>query len=273
MAQLGMLLARTDPDLPKHRGLSYFLIDMDQPGVEVRPLRQMNGQSAFCEVFLTDARVAYDRLVGGLGDGWKVAQTTMAAERAMVANRTATGLVAARSGARGDLHAPVADILARARQASARRIPGGAVPTRLMLDLAREYGAHTNPVIRQRLAAYYAQNKVNSWLNRRIAVSGGRLTGADGSLAKLATSRVCQLSRDLSLAMLGAAGTLDGRDAPLRGELHRVALASPGTRIGGGTDEIQLNVIGERGLGLPKEPAGDVEVPYRDLRVGTQARD
>ena len=272
MAQFGMLLARTDVDVPKHRGLSYFLIDMGQPGIEVRPLRQMNGQSAFCEVFLTDARVGGDRLVGALGDGWKVAQTTMAAERAMVAGRTATGLVVARSGARGDLDARVGDIVARARRPSAPRLPGGAVPTRVMLDLARERGANLQPVLRQRLAAYYSQNKINSWLNRRIAAAGGRLTGTDGSLAKLATARVCQVSRDLSLAILGAHATLDGHDAPLQGELHRVALASPGTRIGGGTDEVQLNVIGERALGLPREPSTDVDVPYRDLRVGTQLR-
>ncbi len=105
---------------------------------------------------------------------------------------------------------------------------------------------------------------------RRIAAAGGRLTGADGSIAKLTTSRVCQQSRDLSYRIVGAAGMLSGPGSPLGGDLQSVGLASPGTRIGGGTDEIQLNVLGERALGLPREPGTDRDVSYRELRVGTQ---
>jgi alkylation response protein AidB-like acyl-CoA dehydrogenase len=105
---------------------------------------------------------------------------------------------------------------------------------------------------------------------RRIGASGGRLTGADGSIAKLATSRICQDSRDLSYRIVGARLLLQGPDSPMGGDLQSVNLASPGTRIGGGTDEIQLNVLGERALGLPREPGDDKDVPYRDLKVGTQ---
>jgi alkylation response protein AidB-like acyl-CoA dehydrogenase len=125
-------------------------------------------------------------------------------------------------------------------------------------------------VLRQALARYVAQVRINGWTMRRIAAAGGRLTGADGSIAKLLTSRICQESRDLSYRIVGAAGLLTGPGSPLGGGLQPVNLGSPGTRIGGGTDEIQLGVIGERALGLPREPSADRDVPYRELRVGTQ---
>jgi alkylation response protein AidB-like acyl-CoA dehydrogenase len=140
----------------------------------------------------------------------------------------------------------------------------------MMIDLAEQYGRSGDVVIRQRLARYHSNIKVNGWLNRRIAGARGKLTGADGSLSKMGTSRICQESRDLAFDIIGADTLLSGPDAPMNGDLQRVGLASPGTRIGGGTDEIQLNVIGERGLGLPREPGGDQDVPYRDLAVGTQ---
>jgi alkylation response protein AidB-like acyl-CoA dehydrogenase len=112
--------------------------------------------------------------------------------------------------------------------------------------------------------------KVNGWLMRRSAAAGGRLTGADGSLAKLTTARICQDSRDLSYRIVGAPLLLAGADSPMDGDLQSTNLASPGTRLGGGTDEIQLNVLGERALGLPREPGDDRDVPYRELKVGTQ---
>jgi alkylation response protein AidB-like acyl-CoA dehydrogenase len=271
-ADLGMLLARTDPDLPKHRGITYFVIDMHQPGVEVRPLRQMNGARAFCEVFLTEARVATDRMIGELGGGWSIAQTTLFHERNSVAGGAMPGLVAARSGAAGDLERTVGAVVERARRLAARQsvVRGGAVPSRVMIELACELGASADPAIRQELARYVSQVRVNGWTMRRIAAAGGRLTGADGSIAKVTTSRICQQSRDLSYRIVGARGLLTGPDSPLGGDLQSVALASPGTRIGGGTDEIQLNLLGERALGLPREPDADRDVPYRDIRVGTQ---
>ena len=106
---------------------------------------------------------------------------------------------------------------------------------------------------------------------RRSGAAGGRLTGADGSIAKLTTARICQQSRDLSYRIVGAHGMLTGKASPLGGDLQTVNLASPGNRLGGGTDEIQLNVLGERALGLPREPSVDKDVPYRDLKVGTQS--
>jgi alkylation response protein AidB-like acyl-CoA dehydrogenase len=274
-ADFGMLLARTDPDLPKHQGITYFLVDMHQPGVEVRPLKQMNGASSFCEVFLTEARVQAGCTLGKVNAGWRVAQTTLFHERNSVAGGGIPGLVPARSGRHSDLDRTVGEMIDRARRAaSTRRSPirAGAIPAKAMTALAQEYGAAGDPVLRQDLARYISQIRITGWTMRRIAAAGGRMTGADGSLAKLLTSRICQQSRDLSYRIVGAAGLLTGPDSPLGGDLQTVGLASPGTRIGGGTDEIQLNVIAERALGLPREPFDDKDVPYRELRVGTQER-
>lgn len=272
-ADLGMLLARTDVDQPKHRGMSYFVIDMAQPGVEARPLKMMNGTGGFCEVFLTEARVPAARMVGELNGGWAVAQTTLASERNMVAGAGMPGLVHARSGvAHGDLDLTVGEVIERAaRAAQARRstIRAGAVGVAMMIGLARDHHRTTDPVIRQALARYHSQVKVNGWTMRRIAAAGGQLTGADGSIAKLTTARICQDSSDLTYRIVGAPLLLAGPDSPMGGELQTVNLASPGNRIGGGTDEIQLNVLGERALGLPREP-DDRDLPYRELRVGTQ---
>jgi alkylation response protein AidB-like acyl-CoA dehydrogenase len=274
-ADFGMLMARTDIDRPKNQGISYFLIDMHQPGIEVRPLKQMNGDSSFCEVFLTEARVRADAMVGGVAEGWQVAQTTLGAERNAVANRGGRGLVAAISGSAGDLDRLTGEVFEEVARAGGRRprpkvLKSNAVPWRTMADWARRSGAASDPVTRQELARYHAQIRVNSWLMQRIARSGGRLTGADGSLAKLATSRICQQSRELGYRIAGSSGLLLGPDSPLDGTFQPMALGSPGARLGGGTDEIQLNIVGERGLALPREPAPDREVPYRDLQVGTQ---
>jgi alkylation response protein AidB-like acyl-CoA dehydrogenase len=271
-ADFGMLLARTDPDLPKHQGITYFLLDMHGPGVEVRPLRQMNGTTSFCEVFLTEARVRAGRMLGERGGGWRVAQTTLAAERNSVAGGGRAGLVLARSGRDGDLDRTVGEVIERARRtASSRRSPirGGAIPVQAMIDLARQYYKTDDPDMRQELARYVSQVRINGWTMQRIAAARGRLTGADGSIAKLMTARICQQSRDLSYRIVGADGLLTGPQSPMGGDLQTVALASPGTRIGGGTDEVQLNVLAERGLGLPREPSGDRDIPYRELRVGT----
>ncbi len=273
-ADFGMLLARTDVDVPKHAGITYFVIDMKQPGIEARPLKQMNGAANFCEVFLTEARVRGDHVIGEVNGGWRVAQSTLFHERNSVAGGGLPGLVMARSGSEGDLDRKVAEVLDRAREvAKARKSPirAGAVPAKLMVELAQKFGVSGDPVIRQELARYISQVRVNGWTMRRSGAAGGKLTGADGSIAKLTTARICQESRDLSYRIVGAHGMLMGQVSPLEGDLQMVNLASPGNRLGGGTDEIQLNVLGERALGLPREPSSDKDVPYRDLKVGTQA--
>ena len=159
---------------------------------------------------------------------------------------------------------------ARLTTRSPRQIRSGAVPAKLMTTLAQDFGVAKDPLVRQELARYISQIRINGWTMRRIAAAGGRLTGADGSITKLSTSRICQDSRELSYRIVGAHGLLSGATSPLEGDLQVVNLASPGTRIGGGTDEIQLNVLSERALGLPREPS-QRDLPYRDLKVGTQA--
>ena len=271
VADFGMLLARTDIDAPKHAGITYFAIDMKQPGIAARPLKQMNGAANFCEVFITEARVASDRVIGHVNGGWPVAQTTLLHERNSLAGAGLRGLVPARSGSEGELDHKVSEVLDRARDAARERrspIRAGAVPAKVMIELAQHHGVAGDALVRQELARYVAQVRVNGWTMRRSAVAGGRLTGADGSIAKLTTARICQQSRDLSYRIVGAGGMLMGSRSPLEGDLQLVNLASPGNRLGGGTDEIQLNVLGERALGLPREPASDKDVPYRDLRVG-----
>jgi alkylation response protein AidB-like acyl-CoA dehydrogenase len=275
VSDIGMLLARTDVDVPKHAGITYFAVDMKQPGIEARPLKQMNGASNFCEVFLTEARVPADRVIGAVNDGWRVAQTTLLNERNSVAGGGLFGLVMARSGSDGDLDRKVGEVVERARAAAqARKSPltAGAVPAKVIIELAQTFGVADHPVVRQDLTRYISQIRVNGWTMRRIGAAGGRLTGADGSIAKLTTARICQQSRDLSYRIVGAQGMLMGLESPLQGDLQLVNLASPGNRLGGGSDEIQLNVLGERGLGLPREPSSDRDVPYRDLKVGTQAQ-
>jgi alkylation response protein AidB-like acyl-CoA dehydrogenase len=269
VARRGMLLARTDPDRPKRDGITYFVIDMDQPGVEARPLRQMNGEAHFCEVFLTAARVAGDDVVGAVDDGWRVARTTMGFERAMGTARPARGLVPVPSGERvGQLDRLTGDVVEHARHRTTAAFTGNAVPSRRLLALARERGVERDPVIRDRLARYYTLTEISRFTQLRVAAAAraGQPVGPEASIAKLAVSNICQASRDLTFALLGAHGTLDGTDAPYGGALHTVALASFGTRIGGGTDEIQKNTLGERALGLPREPDVDRDVPWRDCR-------
>jgi alkylation response protein AidB-like acyl-CoA dehydrogenase len=258
VADMGMLLARTDPDQRKHGGITYFAIDMHQPGVEVRPLRVMSGAAPFCEVFLDGARVPAANVIGELNGGWRVARTTLLHERSAVVGRGTPGLAVAMAGsAHGDLDRTIGEVIERSRTAAAERrspIRSGAVGASDMIALAREHGRTADPVVRQELTRYWAQVKVNGWTMRRIGAAGATLTGADGSIAKLATSRICQDSRELSYRIVGAPLLLAGADSPMGGDLQHVNLSSPGTRIGGGTDEIQLNVIGERGLGLAREP-------------------
>jgi alkylation response protein AidB-like acyl-CoA dehydrogenase len=270
-ADRGLLLARTDPDVPKHQGISYFVIDMDQPGVEARPLRQMNGSAEFDEVFLTDARVPADRLIGELGGGWKVAQTTLAHERGNIGSRTA-GTAVFPSGHRyGLLDKKVGDLLVRAASSSRGPISGFVISPRVMIQLAREFGCADDPVIRQRLVAFKTMADTNRWNAQRSRAEAARRArpGAEANIGKLAIAKMARVSRDLSLDILGSHGMLAEGDAPHSGAVQVVALSSPGASLGGGTDEIQRNIIGERGLALPREPQADKDVPFRDLPTNT----
>jgi alkylation response protein AidB-like acyl-CoA dehydrogenase len=271
-ADFGMLLARTDPDAPKHKGISYFAFPMDQPGVEVRPLREMTGRSLFCEVFFTDARVSNSACINGLGGGWIAANTTLAAERA--------GLGVGGSGAAGGgfpgwksgmLGLKVGDLIAdaRATAAQASRSERGQA---LMIRVARELGRNEDPVVRQRLAQAYILEEVGRMMSLRakqLRAAGDGLPG-EGNLAKLLMSRVLRHGRDLGPEIIGPYATIMGEDTPGEGNLQEATIWAPAPSIYGGSDEIQKNIVGERVLGLPKEPGPDKNTPFRQLLVGTQ---
>ena len=262
-ADRGMLLARTDRDVPKHQGLSFFIIDVGQPGVEVRPLHQMNGEHSFNEVFFTGAHVSDDRIVGEPGGGWSVAVTVLMYERFMAS------LPSALPGAKaGRLEAPAGEAARRAAQA---RTTGRTGVSELILDVAGQLGRAGDPVVRQRLAQLWARETVNGYLTRQgQSAREGRRPGAQGSLTKLARSELTRAGRDTGMSVLGAAGMLDSPHTPGGGQVQHRALSSPGASIAGGTDEIQRGIVGERVLGLPKEPRTDRDVPFNDLTIGTQ---
>jgi alkylation response protein AidB-like acyl-CoA dehydrogenase len=273
VADLGMLLARTDPDVPKHSGISYFCIGMHQPGMDVRPLREMTGRALFNEVFMTDVRVLDADLLGGLNNGWRVANTTLANERAGLGagGGNAAGGAAVPGTVAGNLDKRAGDFV------GSRRGRGGAgalsgMAGSMMNDLAKGCGRADDPTIRQDLMRLHTLNEIARYTNLRMkaAKAAGKGPGPEANTAKLSMSRIMKLQRDLGLRILGAGGMLTGSDAPLNGMIVELAMFSCAVSIYGGSDEIQHNIIGERVLGLPKEPNNDKAVPFKDLKVGTQ---
>jgi alkylation response protein AidB-like acyl-CoA dehydrogenase len=229
-ADLGILLARTDPDLPKHRGITMFVIDMHQPAVEVRPLVQMTGASEFNEVFLDEARVPAEWVVGEVEGGWRIAIALLSHERsALGGGQTATG------------------------GSKAGRNP---LPFDGLVELARHRDLLDDPLVRQELAAIHTGELVRAWLTHR---------GLHPSIGKL--WRTIQGRRAAQLAHLlggprAVAWEIDDAEADY---FAYHVLNCRGMSLGGGTDEIQRNTLGERVLGLPREPGPDRDTPFRDL--------
>lgn len=222
MADIGEIICRTDPDAPKHKGLTGFVIDMHAPGVEVRPLRQMTGGSSFNEVFLTDVRVHDSHRLGDVNGGWSVALTTLMNERAAIGG--------------GGM--------------------GSAKHMTLLTELIRRSGLVSDPLIRQHLAEVIIHNRVASYTNLRAMakIKAGQAPGPEMSIAKLSMTqnlvRICDLASEVLgpelIADSGRWGTYTWAE---------LVLGVPGVRVAGGTDEVLRNIIGERVLGLPKEPS------------------
>jgi alkylation response protein AidB-like acyl-CoA dehydrogenase len=236
-----VLLARTDPDVPKRRGITYFLLDLHQPGVDVRPLRHLTGEVDFNEVFLDRARVPEAQRVGPVGDGWRVANATLSSERQMVAGAGSGGVD--RIGGAGVDHA---------------------------VGLARRRGHAGTPAVRQRLAALVAEERIRSWTNARARAgrAGGRPPGPESSVGKVHSAELNQRIQVLATDLLGpdaAAGT-NGASYPaaLPREVHGM-LRSRANTIEGGTSEVNRNIIGERVLGLPREPDPWRDAPWHDV--------
>jgi alkylation response protein AidB-like acyl-CoA dehydrogenase len=231
-SDFGILLARTNPDRPKHRGITYFLLDMSTPGIEVRPIPQMNGSSEFNEVFLTDVRVPDDRVLGTVDDGWRVAMSTLASERGLV----------------GTDWPGFAELLTAARTA---RLTG-------------------DPVTRQRLVEVYTGEQLLRFLGYRAktALGRGEPLGALASSINLVFASHLKRTGDVVLSVLGPHGLVhggNGGDGEADADWTYLFLTWPCVRIASGTDEIQRNILGERTLGLPSEPRVDKDVPFRDL--------
>jgi alkylation response protein AidB-like acyl-CoA dehydrogenase len=226
----GELIARTDPDVPKHQGLTAFLLHMDTPGVDVRPLRQMSGGSSFCEVFLDDVRIPDSLRLGEVGAGWGVTLATLGFERG-------------HSGANADL--------------------GGGF-TQLLAD-ARLLGRTADPDVRRVLADVWVAEKVavlSAQRDRETRLVGGE-PGPIGSLRKLAWAQRLKLVSDAATVVLGPRLVADAGDGTYRWTEHY--LGAPGYRIAGGSDEVQRTIIAERLLGLPPEPRADRGVAWKDI--------
>ena len=220
-ADHGLLLARTDWDAPKHDGLSYFVIDVKQPGVDVQPLKQMNGHASFNQVFFTDAKVPQENLVGRVGDGWKVAMTTLAHER-----RGADGLVSpSKRGTRiGRIHAEERAETEKANQPYTW-YPQRAGRVDLIIDRAKETGANKDPYVRQEIAKLMILSKSAQWTARRAraAQQQGRPQGPEGSLGKLAASHVARACSRIHTLITGTEAMLTGRESPHEGIIAEIS--------------------------------------------------
>ncbi len=239
--------ARTDWDKPKHQGLSYFVLDIHQPGVEVRPLRQMNGHASFNQVFFTDAEVPPENLVSEVGRGWSVATTTLMHER-----RGADGIRT--WGMNSDQKGRIYDE-ERAENATVMEpykwYPQRAGRVDLVIERAKATGLASDPVVRQEIARLLTMSKAAEWTARRAraAQMQGRPQGPEGSLGKLVSSHVARAAARVHTLISGADAMLTGEDSPMNGLIAEILVSVPAGSIAGGTDEIQRNIISERVLG------------------------
>jgi len=239
-ADWGMAITRTDPDVPKHKGLTAFLVPLAAPGVEIRPIQQMSGGSSFNEVFLGDVRLPDDLRLGPVGDGWRVALTCLGFERD-------------HSGGSGG-----------------SQVGGG---YRQLIALARHLGRTDEPMVRQALANVYLHHRVALLTNRRAAgrLRAGQTPGPEASLGKLMwTANMARVSDAASL-LLGPRLLADSGEWGTYAWGEHV-LGAPGYRIAGGSDEIQRNIIGERVLGLPPEPRVDKDLPFSEVQRQSSGR-
>jgi alkylation response protein AidB-like acyl-CoA dehydrogenase len=233
-SDFAMCPARTAWDLPKHKGITVFILDLSSPGVEIRPIRQINGGAEFCEEFLTDVAVPAGNVVGEVNEGWRVARGLLEIEHAWVG----------RSGGGTRLRG-VTDLVA----------------------LARRRGLHTDTGVRRQIAALYASQRTHAWAARRVsnAIEEGKLNQGYGSLLKLGNDLNAQRSAELGLALAGTQAVAWEGDDTEAAAVPLTYLTSRSTSIAGGTDEIQRNNASERGLGLPREYSTDRDLPFNQI--------
>ena len=235
----GVIIARTNPEAPKHAGISMFIVDMKAPGVEIRPIHQIDGGSHFNEIFLTDVRIPKSWLLGELNNGWNQATAMLMFERVAIGTGSSSG---------------VSHVLADR-----------------LIEVAKRNGKISDPVVRQELMKIYCEESTKSMvaMRTRAEMKAGKVPGPGGSLGKLHGARIAWASRPLISRLVGLDS--DAWEPGGRGEnWARQILNSFQSSIAGGTDEIQRNIIGDRVLGLPREPMVDKDLPFKDLKVGTQ---
>lgn len=236
-SDIGEIICRTDPSLPKHKGLTGFIVDMHAPGVEIRPLRQMTGGASFNEVFFNEVVVPDDHRLGDVNNGWNVALTTLMNERASIG--------AADSG-ENNIH------------------------TRLVA-MIRHYELDKDPIVRDMLADLYINSRVAGFTSQRATdkMRAGQLPGPEMSIGKMALVNNQKRLNDLVAQILGAKLVVDTGEWGTYA-WSQLLLGAPGMRIAGGSDEVMRNIVGERVLGLPKDVGIDSKSPFRDIKVGTQ---
>ncbi len=257
----GMLLARTDPDVPKHRGISWFAFKLDQPGVTIRPLREMTGDAVFNEVFLDDAVCDDTDLIGGQGNGWAVTQTTLHFER--------TGIGAGGDHSGFPAPGPKGGMLGRLAGDAALDQPENdklTVGFDDVVALARRVGRTGDPHLRQDLARLYAFTRTGQWNALRGKAEAARGGGESvASIGKISQTRIVKLAAQLGLDILGPSGLLMDGDGIDGGAFAKAMVFSPASSIYGGTDQIQRNIAAERTLGLPRELNDDRHRPFSEL--------
>lgn len=241
-SQWGLLITRTNPDVPKHKGLTMFYLRMDSPGVEVRPIKQANGQSGFNEVFFTDVRIPDAQRLGAVGQGWEVSLTTLMNERLSIGSGMSTGFP---------------ELFRYCMEAEVDGAP-----------------AVDDPAVRSRLAQFAVRQTGLKYTGMRAitALSKGQTPGPENSIGKLVAGATMQELAMFALDLQGQAGVVQDADSPMNGRFQAMLLRSPATRIEGGSDEILRNIIGERVLGLPGDIRVDKDVPFREIPTSGRAR-
>ncbi len=226
----GIVVARTDPNVPKHQGLSMFIVDVADPAIDVRPLRQISGAEGFNEVFFTDLHIPVDWLLGDLNQGWSLALAMLMFERVSIG--TGAGALA------------------------------GEWQSQRLINLAEQLDQTQDPCVRQGLADLWIRERIKVFVGKRIrdAVSAGKVPGPEGSIAKLNGALLARSIRDVSMQLLGPAGQAWEPEGGTGEQWSNFCLAAAAASIAGGTDEVQRNIIGERVLGLPREPN-----PFKDV--------
>jgi alkylation response protein AidB-like acyl-CoA dehydrogenase len=236
-ARFGMLLARTDPTVAKHAGITYFAIDLQSPGVDVRPLVQMTGESEFCEVFIDDVRIPDLHRISPIGEGWAASTTTLLAERVTLSGNTT-------------------------KQRSTKGVLGGKTIDEVLDRWASQSALARDPVLRDRVADAYIQSRVLALTVERASVNRA---SAVNSVTKLSKSRTNQQLQLLAMSMLGAGAIAWEHHDAESPSFVKEFLRTRANSIEGGTSEIQRNILGERVLGLPREPDPYAGKPWNEV--------